>query len=78
MRGMELVIAANAGTEGKLFGSVGPLDVAEAFAKVGVEVARSEIRMPDGPIHEIGDFVLGLHLHSDVDTEFTVKVVPEE
>ena len=78
VRGMELVIAANAGTEGKLFGSVGPLDVAEAFAKVGVEVARSEIRMPDGPIHEIGDFVLGLHLHSDVDTEFTVKVVPEE
>ena len=78
VRGMELVIAANAGTEGKLFGSVGPADIAEAFAKVGVEVARSEIRMPDGPIHELGDFVLGLHLHSDVDTEFTVKVVPEE
>ncbi len=78
VRGMELVVAANAGTEGKLFGSVGPLDIAEAFAKVGVEVARSEIRMPEGPIHEIGDFVLGLHLHSDVDTEFTVKVVPEE
>lgn len=78
VQGMELVIAANAGSEGKLFGSVGPLDIAEAFGKVGVEVARSEVRMPDGPIHEIGDFTLGLHLHSDIDTEFTVKVVPEE
>ena len=75
---MELVIAANVGAEGKLFGSVGPIDIAEAFGKVGVEVARSEIRMPDGPIHEVGEFVLGLHLHSDINTEFTLKVVPEE
>lgn len=78
VRGMELVIAANVGAEGKLFGSVGPLDIAEAFAKVGVEVARSEIRMPEGPIHDIGDFTLGLHLHTDINAEFTVKVVPEE
>ena len=76
--GMELVIPANVGAEGKLFGSVGPVDIAEAFGKVGVEVARSEIRMPDGPIHETGDFTLMLHLHSDVDVEFVVKVVPEE
>ena len=78
VRGMELVISANVGAEGKLFGSVGPIDVTEAFSKVGVEVARSEIRMPDGPIHEVGDFTLGLHLHSDVDAEFTLKVVAEE
>ena len=76
--GMELVIPANVGAEGKLFGSVGPMDIAEAFGKVGVEVARSEIRMPDGPIHETGDFTLGLHLHTDIDAEFIVKVVPEE
>ena len=61
-----------------MFGSVGPIDVAEAFSKVGVEVARSEIRMPEGPIHETGDFTLALHLHSDIDAEFIVKVVPEE
>ena len=78
VKGMELVIAANVGAEGKLFGSVGPLDIAEAFAKVGVEVARSEVRMPEGPIHDIGEFVLGLHLHTDIDAEFTLKVVPEE
>lgn len=76
--GMELVIPANVGAEGKLFGSVGPLDIVDAFSKVGVDVARSEVRMPDGPIHEVGDFELGLHLHSDVNAEFVLKVVPEE
>lgn len=78
VKGMELVISANVGAEGKLFGSVGPIDIADAFSKVGVEVARSEIRMPDGPIHEVGEYPLGLHLHSDVDAEFTLKVVGEE
>ncbi len=78
IRGMELVVRANVGPEGKLFGSVGPVDIAEAFEKVGVEVARSEIRMPDGPIHETGDFVIGVHLHTDVDVEVNLKVVPEE
>jgi len=76
--GMELVIPANVGSEGKLFGSVGPIDIAEAFAKVGVEVARSEIRMPDGPIHEVGDFTIGLHLHSEVNADVIVKVVEDD
>ena len=78
VRGMELVIPANVGAEGKLFGSVGPIDIEGAFEKVGVEVARSEIRMPEGPIHEVGDYELGLHLHTDVDVDFTLKVVAEE
>jgi len=77
VRGMELVIAANVGAEGKLFGSVGPIDIEQAFEKVGVEVARSEIRMQDGPVHEIGDHTVGLHFHTDVDVEITVKVVAE-
>lgn len=76
--GMSLTIPANVGAEGKLFGSVGPIDIADAFEKVGVEVARSEIRMPDGPIHEIGEFTIGLHLHTDIDVEIEVNVVPEE
>ena len=76
--GMELVIPANVGAEGKLFGSVGPIDIAEAFDKVGVEAARSEIRMPDGPIHEVGDFTIGLHLHSEVNVDIIVKVVADE
>jgi len=78
IRGLELVIAANAGSEGKLFGSVGPMDIAEALAGVQVEVERSEVRMPDGPIHELGEFTVGIHLHSEVNAEVTVRVVPAE
>jgi large subunit ribosomal protein L9 len=78
IRGMELVIAANVGTEGKLFGSVGTVDISEAFEKVGVEVARSEVRLPEGPIHEIGEYAIGVHLHSDLDVNVTLRIVPEE
>lgn len=78
IRGMDLVIAANAGPEGKLFGSVGPADIEEAAEKVGVELARAEVRMPDGPIHEVGEFEVGAHLYTDVDVDFTVRVVADE
>ena len=75
LNGMELVISANAGSEDKLFGSVGPIDITEAFAAVQVDVQRSEVRMPDGPIHELGEFKIGVHLHPEVNAEVTVKVV---
>ena len=78
INGVELVIPANAGSEDKLFGSVGPLDIAEAFAAIQVTVERSEIRMPDGPIHELGEFQVGVHLHSEVNAEVTVRVVAAE
>lgn len=75
---MELVIPANAGSEGKLFGSVGPIDVTDAFEKVQVEVQRSEVRMPDGPIHELGEFTIGVHLHPEVNAEVRLRVVAAE
>lgn len=75
LNGMELVISANAGSEDKLFGSVGPIDITEAFAAVQVDVQRSEVRMPDGPIHELGEFKIGVHLHPEVNAEVTIKVV---
>lgn len=78
IQGMQLVITANVGAEGKLFGSVGPIDIVEAFSKVGVEVARSEIRMPEGPIHEVGEYTIGVHLHTDINVEVGVNVVAEE
>lgn len=76
--GMELVIPANAGSEGKLFGSVGPIDIVDAFEKVQVEVERSEIRMPDGPIHEVGEFEVGVHLHPEVNADIKIRVVEAE
>ena len=78
INGVELVIPANVGSEGKLFGSVGPVDIAEAFEKIQIEVQRSEVRMPDGPIHEVGEFAGGVHLHPEIDAEITVRVVEEE
>jgi len=78
INGVELVIVANAGTEDKLFGSVGPVDIAEAFAAVQIEVERSEVRMPHGPIHELGEFEIGVHLHSEVNATVTVRVVSGE
>ncbi|MBT8090745.1 MAG: 50S ribosomal protein L9 [Gammaproteobacteria bacterium] len=76
--GVEIVIPANAGSEGKLFGSVGPIDIADALAGIQVAVERAEVRMPDGPIQEVGEFVIGIHLHSEVNAEVTVRVVAAE
>jgi large subunit ribosomal protein L9 len=78
VQGMELVVQANAGPEGKLFGSVGPIDIADAFEQVQVEVERSEIRMPEGPIQELGEFTVGVHLHPEIDVDITVRVVEAE
>jgi large subunit ribosomal protein L9 len=75
---LEVVIHANAGSEGKLFGSVQPLDIVEALEAVQVEAERAEIRMPEGPIQEVGEYTVGIHLHTDVDAEILVKVVGEE
>ena len=74
---LEVVIQANAGSEGKLFGSVGPLDIVEALAAVQVEAERAEIRMPEGPIGELGEYPIGVHLHSEVNAEVLVRVVGE-
>ena len=78
INGVELVITANAGSEDKLFGSVGQIDITEAFAAIQIEVERSEIRMPDGPIHELGEFPIGVHFHGDVNAEVIVRVVAAE
>ncbi|WP_281646361.1 50S ribosomal protein L9 [Parendozoicomonas sp. Alg238-R29] len=72
---IELTITAKAGDEGKLFGSIGTRDLAESISAVGVEVAKSEIRLPAGPIRTIGEFDIALQLHTDVSA--TVKVFVE-
>ena len=76
--GVELVIPANAGSEDKLFGSVGPIDIVEAMKGIQVEIERSEVRMPEGPIHELGEYEIGVHLHSEVNATVKVRVVAAE
>jgi large subunit ribosomal protein L9 len=74
----KLTIAAKAGTEGKLFGSIGTADIAEAAVKAGQPISRSEVRMPTGPIRLTGEHQVQLHLHTDVDVTLTVTVVAED
>ncbi len=75
---LELTIVTKAGTEGKLFGSVGTVDVADACTAQGVEVQRSEVRLPDGPIRTLGEHELELHLHADINIVLRVQVVGED
>jgi large subunit ribosomal protein L9 len=77
LEGAEVTIAANASTEGKLFGSVGTRDIAEALTKAGNKVEKSEVVMGEGPIRRTGEFEVTVHLHADVETKVKVIVVPE-
>ena len=78
LKDYRLTISAKAGSEGKLFGSIGTGDIAEALTRAGHPVERAEVRMPLGPIRVTGEQVLTLHLHTDVNVDVTVAVVPEE
>lgn len=72
-----VTIAANAGDEGKLFGSIGTRDIAEAITKAGVAVEKSEVRLPNGVIRETGEFEVDVQLHSEVTQAIKLVVVPE-
>jgi large subunit ribosomal protein L9 len=78
LRDYKLIISAKAGSEGKLFGSIGTADVAEALTRAGFAIERAEVRMPNGPIRNVGEQVLGVHFHTDVDVDVSVTVVAEE
>lgn len=75
--GAAVTVKANASTEGKLFGSVGPRDIAEAFTAAGLPLGKSEVVMGEGPIRKTGEFDVLVHLHADVETTVKVTVVPE-
>jgi large subunit ribosomal protein L9 len=74
----KLELKAKAGSEGKLFGSIGTADIAEAAVKAGHAITRAEVRMPTGPIRSTGEHPVQLHLHTDVDVTLIVTVVAEE
>jgi large subunit ribosomal protein L9 len=72
-----VTIAANAGEEGKLFGSVTAAEIADALTAGGVEVSKSELKMPEGPIRTIGEHDLMVQLHNDVEQTVKITVVAE-
>ena len=78
LRDLRLSITAKAGSEGKLFGSVGTADIAEACTAAGHRVNRSEVRLPTGPIRAVGEHQVTLHLHTDVEVTIIVIIVAEE
>lgn len=75
---LELTIAVRAGDEGKLFGSIGTRDLADVISSSGVEVSKSEVRLPEGALRTTGEFEIDLQLHPEVVATVTVIVVPEE
>ena len=74
---LAVVIAAKSGDEGKLFGSVGTRDIAEAVTAAGVAVNKLEVRLPNGALRNTGEYKIALQLHSDVMAEVAVTIVAE-
>jgi len=70
-------IAANAGEEGKLFGSVGTRDIAEAITAAGCEVDKSEVRLPEGALRDLGEYEIAIQVHGDVFAAVAIAVIPE-
>jgi large subunit ribosomal protein L9 len=70
-------IAGKVGMEGKLFGSVTAIDIAKAINDGGIPIKKQEIRLPDGPIRQVGEYDVEVHLHPEVDAFVTVQVVAE-
>ena len=78
LKEFRLTITAKAGTEGKLFGSIGTSDIAEACTRAGHPISRSEVRLPTGPLRTVGEHTVDLHLHADVDVQLPVTIIAEE
>jgi large subunit ribosomal protein L9 len=72
-----VTITANAGDEGKLFGSIGTRDIADAVTAAGCEIDKSEVRLPEGALRETGEYVVAVQVHPEVMIDVTVAVVPE-
>jgi large subunit ribosomal protein L9 len=77
LEGASVTLKVNASTEGKLYGSVGPRDIAEAFTAAGFPLEKSEVVMGEGPLRHIGEFDVLVHLHADIETTVKVVIEPE-
>ena len=74
---IELSVAVKAGEEGKLFGSLGNRDIADLVTEAGVAVEKAEVRLPEGPIRNVGEFDIAIHLHPEVNAVLKLLVVAE-
>ena len=72
-----ITIPVNAGDEGKLFGSVGTKDIADAIINAGVQVEKSEVKLPDGSIREVGEYDISIQVHADVTQVIKLLIVAE-
>lgn len=77
LEGATVTVRANASPEGKLFGSVGPRDIAEAFTASGIPLGKSEVVMGEGPIRHTGEFEVSVSLHAEVQTKVKITVAAE-
>jgi large subunit ribosomal protein L9 len=75
---VRVTISAKAGTEGKLFGSIGTSEIAAALEAESLPIAKREIRLPEGPLRTLGEHEVGVHLHTDIDAKIVVVVEAEE
>ncbi len=78
LESLKLTLTANAGAEGKLFCSIGTIDIVEACSEAGVPVERSEVRLPDGPVRITGEHEIEIHLHTDVNVKIMITVIGKE
>ena len=78
LEGFKLTLSAKAGSEGKLFGSVGTTDIAEGATRFGQSMSRAEVRLPNGPIRTAGDHVVQVQLHTDIVVELPVTILPQD
>jgi large subunit ribosomal protein L9 len=77
LEAMTVTVTAKAGGKGKLFGSVGTADIADAVKSMGVELEKREVRLPEGPLRQTGEFEVDLQLHTDVKATLKVVVAAE-
>lgn len=77
LEGQSITISSKAGDEGRLFGSIGVRDIADAVTAAGTEVEKSEVRLPEGPIRAVGEYEIELQLHTDVTVIIQLAVVAD-
>ena len=76
LKDLRIAISVNAGEEGKLFGSIGTRDIADALADSGADVQKAEVRLPNGALRDIGEYAITIDLGYDVEETITLAIVP--